>query len=150
MSIGWRRQWVCRLLGNILRETGRFDEAVTWLERAIATDRTQIAAYHDLVYAKKLTPVDSDLIGRMRHWLQGTDLTAHECTLLHFAIGKGLDDLGEYAAAIEHFDAGNQLERKGLSFASGADDCDKPRYPGRCRPRLHLLPACPRGSTLSL
>lgn len=106
----------CRLLGNILRETGRFDEAVTWLERAIAVDRTQIAAYHDLVYAKKLTAADRGLIGRMSERLKGADLTTHECTLLHFAIGKGLDDLGEYAAAIEHFDAGNELERKGLSF----------------------------------
>jgi tetratricopeptide (TPR) repeat protein len=106
----------CRLLGNILRETGRFEEAVTWLERAIVTDRTHIAAYHDLVYAKKLTPADRDLIGHMRERLQGADLTAQQRTLLHFAIGKGFDDLGEYAAAIDHFDAGNQLERQGLSF----------------------------------
>ena len=106
----------CRLLGVVLRESGRFEEAVTWLERAIAADRTQIAAYHDLAYSRKLTASERDVIVRMSDRLQGADLTDHERTLLHFSIGKGLDDLGEYAAAIEHFDAGNRLERQGMSF----------------------------------
>lgn len=106
----------CRLLGNTLRESGRFDEAVTWLERAVASDRTQIAAYHDLAYSKKLTPADSELVERMRERLRGADLNDFERTLLHFALGKAFDDLGEYAAAIEHFDAGNRLERQGLAF----------------------------------
>ena len=106
----------CRLLGVVLRESGRFEEAVTWLERAIAADRTQIAAYHDLAYSRKLTASERNVIVRMSDRLQGADLTDHERTLLHFSIGKGLDDLGEYAAAIEHFDAGNRLERQGMSF----------------------------------
>ncbi|HEX8013085.1 MAG TPA: sulfotransferase [Casimicrobiaceae bacterium] len=118
-----RNAEACRLLGNTLRETGRFDEAVTWLERAVISDRTQIAAYHDLAYSKKFTAADQALVERMRARLRGADLTEHERTLLHFALGKSLDDLGEYAAAIEHFDAGNSLERQGLAF-------DRVRYAG--------------------
>lgn len=118
-----RNAEACRLLGNTLRETGRFDEAVTWLERAVISDRTQIAAYHDLAYSKKFTAADHALVERMRARLRGADLTEHERTLLHFALGKSLDDLGEYAAAIEHFDAGNSLERQGLAF-------DRVRYAG--------------------
>lgn len=106
----------CRLLGNTLRETGRFDEAIVWLERAIATDRTQIAAYHDLAFSRRHHVEDRAFIDQMKRRLTDADLNDHERTLLHFAVGKCLDDLGEWADAIEQFDAGNALERRSLAF----------------------------------
>jgi tetratricopeptide (TPR) repeat protein len=105
-----------RLLGNRLRETGRFDEAAACLSKAIDLDPTQIAAYHDLVYCKKLADADRPLMTRMLSRLGGNDLGDQERALLHFAIGKGLDDLGKYDEAMRHFDEANRLERRGLSF----------------------------------
>jgi len=38
---------------------------------------------------------------------------------LHFAVGKGLDDLKDYAGAIEHFDAANRIRGKLTRFSRG-------------------------------
>jgi tetratricopeptide (TPR) repeat protein len=115
-----------RLLGNTLREAGRFDEAASCLEKAIALDPTHVAAHHDLVHTRRMREVDRPLIRRMQARLQGTDLTDFDRALLHFALGKGLDDLGACPEAMRHFDAGNRLERAGLAFdrtgfANGVD-----------------------------
>lgn len=109
-----------RLLGNLLRESGRFDEAVNHLTRAIELDPTQIAAYHDLAYCRMFTEAERPWIERMRARLNAVDLTDHERVLLHFAIGKGLDDLDDPAGAMAHFDTGNAIERRGLNFDRAA------------------------------
>ncbi len=105
-----------RLLGNGLRESGRFDEAVASLEQAIAREARQVAAYHDLVQAKRMTEADRPLIGRMQMRLRGADVTDFDRTLLHFALGKAFDDLGAWQEAIAHFDAGNRIEHAALTF----------------------------------
>ena len=46
--------------------------------------------------------------------------TDFDRALLHFALGKMQDDLGEYARAILHYDQGNELERRKLVFDRGA------------------------------
>jgi tetratricopeptide (TPR) repeat protein len=116
-----------RLLGNILREAGRFDEATTHLDRAIDLDPELISAYHDLIQSKKVTEADRPLLARMSSLLEVKGFTDHERTLLHFALGKAFDDLAAYEQAIAHFDAGNRLERAGLSFdrARFAEEIDR-------------------------
>ena len=108
-----------RLLGNALRETGRFEEAAECLNQAIDLDPRQISAHHDLVHCKKLASADRPLIDRMQSRLAADDLDDRERALLHFAIGKGFDDLGAYGDAIRHFDEANRLERGRLSFDRG-------------------------------
>ena len=108
-----------RLLGNILRESGRFGEAVTRLERAIALDPERISAYHDLVQSKRVTEADRPLLAQMTALTERKGFTDHEGTLLHFALGKAYDDLAAYEQAIWHFDAGNRIERGGLTFDRG-------------------------------
>jgi tetratricopeptide (TPR) repeat protein len=105
-----------RLLGNSQRENGRFDEATESLRQAIDRNPAQVAAYHDLAHAKRVTASDRPLIGRMQSRLRGTDINDFERTLLHFALGKSFDDLGEWQQAITHFDAGNRLEHSGMTF----------------------------------
>ena len=108
-----------RLLGNILRESGRFGEATAHLERALTLDPDRISAYHDLVQSKRVTEADRPLLSRMTALIERDGFTDHERTLLHFALGKALDDLADYQQAIRHFDAGNGLERGGLRFDRG-------------------------------
>jgi tetratricopeptide (TPR) repeat protein len=105
-----------RLLGNNLRETGQFDEAAACLSKAVAVDPAQISAYHDLAHCKKLGEPDRPLIERMLARLEAGNLADHERALLHFALGKGLDDLGDWEAAIRHIDTANRLERRGMLF----------------------------------
>jgi tetratricopeptide (TPR) repeat protein len=105
-----------RLLGNMLREAGRFAEATACLDRAIALDPERISAYHDLVHSKRVTEADRPLLAQMAALIERDGFTDHERTLLHFALGKAFDDLAAYEQAIRHFDAGNRLERAGLSF----------------------------------
>jgi tetratricopeptide (TPR) repeat protein len=116
ISLDPRSSEANRLLGNRLRETGRFEDAVACLDRAIDLDPTQIPAYHDLVHCKKLGDPDRPLITRMLSRLRGNHLGDRERALLHFAIGKSLDDLGAYDEAIGHLDEANRLERLGLFF----------------------------------
>ena len=105
-----------RLLGNVLREAGRFAEATACLDRAITLDPERISAYHDLVHSKRVTEADRPLLAQMAALIEKNGFTDHERTLLHFALGKAFDDLAAYEQAIRHFDAGNRLERAGLSF----------------------------------
>ena len=105
-----------RLLGNILRESGRFDEAAACLERAVVIDPELISAYHDLVQSKKITDADRPLLAQMASLLERVGFTDHERVLLHFALGKAFDDLAAHDQAICHFDAGNRLEHRDLTF----------------------------------
>ncbi len=109
-----------RLLGGCLAESGRFAEAGRCLERALAEDPTQVAAWLDLMRSRRITAADRPLLERIDARLRGPDLTDAERAVLHFAAGKGHDDLGEYAAAIGHFDIGNQLEKFGVGFDRAA------------------------------
>jgi tetratricopeptide (TPR) repeat protein len=99
-------------LGELLTEAGRFDEARASFERAIAVWPAQASAYHGLVRSRKIVETDRPLVANVLKRLEATDLTPHDRMLLHFAAGKALDDLRDYAAAIAQFDAANRIRRK--------------------------------------
>ena len=101
-------------LGHVLDEAGRFDEAVTHFERSIALAPWQVTAYQGLVSSRKLTEADRPLLTQILSRLQAGNLADRQRMTLHFAAGKALDDLRDYAGAIEHFDAANQI-RHGLA-----------------------------------
>jgi tetratricopeptide (TPR) repeat protein len=103
------------LLGSILMELGRFDDAAAAYDLGISLNRRQTTAYHELVHARKLTEADRPLIAQMEWMLKEFDLADEGRTDLHFALGKAYDDLGEYGKAIRHFDAGNGLKRQKYS-----------------------------------
>jgi tetratricopeptide (TPR) repeat protein len=104
------------LLSTILMQVGRFHEAAASSDVALALNRRQITAYHELVHVKKLTEADRPLIAQMEWVLKECNLADDEQADLHFTLGKGYDDLGEYENAIQHFDLGNGLKHRGTSF----------------------------------
>jgi tetratricopeptide (TPR) repeat protein len=55
-----------RFLGNVLRELGRFDEAIPLLEQASALTPDEVGIYYDLVQSKRLTEAERPLIFRLR------------------------------------------------------------------------------------
>ena len=106
-------------LGVLLRDMGRFPEAIEYLERAIDAEPALATAYHDLVQVKKISPEDRPLIEQMNAVLKLDALPDYYRTILHFALGKAHNDLREYAAAIRHYDAANRLARTRITFDRG-------------------------------
>ena len=85
------------LLGNLLSEFGRFDEAREYFQRAIAIAPLLAGCYYDLVRCRTITSDDEELLERMRAALNTPGLEASQRLRLHLAIGKAADDLGDYA-----------------------------------------------------
>jgi tetratricopeptide (TPR) repeat protein len=111
---------VHHVLGRVLLETGRFDEAAASFERSIAIAPWQAGPHHGLVSSKKIAEGDRPLVSRILARLDAKDwqtiFTPSEIPVqrmtLHFAAGKALDDLGDYADAFRHFDSANRIRRE--------------------------------------
>jgi tetratricopeptide (TPR) repeat protein len=112
------------LLGRLLQEAGRFGEATMSFERAVALDPWQTNAYYGLVSSRRLTEDDRPLVARIASRLDigdwdetfGPALAQRHRMMLHFAIGKAHDDLGEYPLAMRHFYAANAIRRELVPF----------------------------------
>ena len=100
------------LLGQLLDDAGRFDEAAASFEQVLALDPGSAAAYHGLVTSRRLTEADRPLVPRIEKQLAGLGGSVHQQMTLHFAAGKALDDLQDYSRAIEHFDAANRIRAR--------------------------------------
>ena len=124
------------LLGNLLSELGRFDEARECFERAIAIAPLLAGSYYDLVRSRRVKSNDDGLIRRMEAALATPGLDAAQRLRLHLAIGKAADDLGDYAMAMQHFDAADAVRRSSLAFDSAAFSVEVDRLIARCTPAL--------------
>jgi Flp pilus assembly protein TadD len=126
------------LLGNLLSEYGRFDEARECFQRAIALAPLLAGSYYDLVRCRRVTRDDDDdgLLQRLEAALATPGLEAAQRLRLHLAIGKAADDLGDYALAMQHFDAADDVRRGFGSFDSAAFSTQVDRLIARCTPEL--------------
>lgn len=106
-----------RFLATILREQGRFDEAIPLLEEATAGTATEAAsAYHDLVLSQRIKSDDQPILDQMHALLRVKALPILYQSRVHFGLGKAYDDLGQYREAMHHFDAANKLASQGKAF----------------------------------
>ncbi len=124
------------LLGNLLSEFGRFDEARECFQRTIAIAPLLAGSYYDLVRCRTVTRDDDGLLQRMEAALATPGLEAEQCLRLHLALGKAADDLGDYALAMLHFDAADAVRRRSASFDSAAFTIEVDRLIARCNPEL--------------
>ncbi|HEY6347759.1 MAG TPA: sulfotransferase [Bryobacteraceae bacterium] len=124
------------LLGNLLSEFGRFDEARECFQRAIAFAPLLAGCYYDLVRCRPVTSDDDGLLPRMEAALATPGLEAEQRLRLHLAIGKAADDLGDYALAMQHFDAADAVRRGSTPFDSAAFSIEVDRLIARCTPEL--------------
>ncbi len=122
------------LLGNLLSEFGRFDEARECFQRAIAIAPLLAGSYYDLVRCRPVTRDDGDLLQRMEAALETPGLEAAQRLRLHLAIGKAADDLGDYALAMQHFDAADAVRRVTTPFDSAAFSIEIDRLIAHCTP----------------
>ena len=124
------------LLGNLLSEFGRFDEARACFERAIAIAPLLAGSYYDLVRCRPVTSADDGLLQEMQAALATPGLEAGQRLRLHLAIGKAAEDLGDYALAMQHFDAADAVRRGSAPFDSAAFSIEIDRLIARCTPEL--------------
>jgi len=124
------------LLGNLLSEFGRFDEARECFQRAIAIAPLLAGCYYDLVRCRPVTSDEDGLLQQMEAALAIPGLEAAQLLRLHLAIGKAADDLGNYALAMQHFDAADAVRRSSAPFDSAAFSTEIDRLIARCTPEL--------------
>jgi len=98
--------------GEIMLALGLFDDAATALRDAIDLDPKQGSAWLRLAYCRRYTePGDAD-VQRFHHGWTDTNLDEVARTCAGFALGKALDDLGDYAQAAQVLTDANALARK--------------------------------------
>lgn len=122
------------LLGNVLSELGRFDEAHACFERAIAIAPLLAGCYYDLVRCRPVTSDKDGLLERMEAALATPALEAAQRLRVHLAIGKAAEDLGDYGLAMQHFDSADALRRLTGAFDSGAFSLEVDHLIARCTP----------------
>jgi tetratricopeptide (TPR) repeat protein len=115
------------ILGDLLGQEGQFDEAAALLRTATELDPDRIGAWHNLTILTKISETDRSLVETMEEMLKRAGRSDFDRALLHFALGKAYDDLGENEPAIRHFDRANALERRRLPFdrAAFSDSIDR-------------------------
>jgi tetratricopeptide (TPR) repeat protein len=123
------------LLGNLLSECGRFEEARACFERAITIAPLLAGSYYDLVRCRPVTSEDG-LLQTMKSALATPGLDAAQRHRLHLAIGKAADDLGEYGLAVQHLDAADAVRRSSGHFDSAAFSKEIDRMIARCTREL--------------
>src|SRR5262249_34366621 len=74
-------------------------------------------AYWSLANLKTARFNATDLAA-MRAQLERSDLSPEDRFHFDFAIGKALEDAGEFAASFKHYLAGNELRRAGIEYNS--------------------------------
>jgi len=124
------------LLGSVLSELGRFEEALACFERTVAIAPLLAGSYYDLVRCRPVTNGDNGLLQAMQAALATPGLEAGQRQRLHLAIGKAAEDLGDYSLAMQHFDAADGVRRDAASFDSAAFSIFVDRLIARCTPEF--------------
>jgi Flp pilus assembly protein TadD len=122
------------LLGSVLSELGRFEEARACFERTVAIAPLLAGSYYDLVRCRPVTISDNGLLQEMQAALATPGLELGQRQRVHLAIGKAAEDLGDYALAMQHFDAADAVRRGAASFDLAAFSIEIDRLIARCTP----------------
>jgi tetratricopeptide (TPR) repeat protein len=123
-----------KYLGDVLVRQGRFAEGIEAFERALALNPRQVAAHFSVVDSKKCSESDRPRLAQMLSALGDPGFDDEDRLPLHFACGKLFDDLGEYRAAMQHFEAANQIRNAGARFDGAAFAADIDRLIRRFTP----------------
>lgn len=114
--------------GHTLRTAGRREDCLKAYRRSIELSPKLGEAYWSLANLKTVKFSENDL-DAMRGQLERKDLTVEERFHFHFALGKALEDAGEYARSFEHYAEGNSLRRSVITY----DAADLSSHVSRCK-----------------
>ncbi len=97
------------LKASVLTYQGDHDKARQELETATELDPNLANAYWNATRSRKIHPSDRPLVEQMRNLLSNPNCRTRDRVLLENALGKALDDLGEYREALTHFDEAHRI-----------------------------------------
>jgi tetratricopeptide (TPR) repeat protein len=107
--------------GHALGASGRQKEAIEAYRRSIRIAPNLGESYWSLANLKTFRFEEAELAA-MRAQLGRKDISDEDRFHFHFALGKALEDAGDYAASFEHYAQGNRLRREGIEYdAAGID-----------------------------
>jgi len=96
--------------GRALQSLGQIAEADIQFKRSIELEPRQGFAYHALVHNHRVTEAERPIVEKMVELASDTGLPRREIIQLEYGLGKALEDLKEYEAAMSHFDKANQID----------------------------------------
>jgi len=102
------QSWI--VYGTLLRELGEQARAIETFRRALAVRPGSSFAYSSLANLKTFR-FDSADLEAMQRQLELPSVRGAERIRLEFALGKGLEDAGEFGDSFEHYAQGNRLQR---------------------------------------
>ncbi|MHB8913368.1 MAG: tetratricopeptide repeat-containing sulfotransferase family protein [Lysobacter sp.] len=105
--------------GHVLKTAGIQDQAIGAYRKCIDLEPDFGEAWWSLANLKTFR-FGADDVRQMRCQLERSDLGAENRYHFDFAIGKALEDNGDYAASFQHYLQGNTLRRESLPY--NADD----------------------------
>ncbi|HET6628255.1 MAG TPA: sulfotransferase [Woeseiaceae bacterium] len=105
-------------LGHTLRTLGRLAPSVEAYRKATALAPEFGEAWWNLANLKTFRFDEADL-ERMRGQLAKPGLNTASRISFNFAIGKALEDQGEFGRSFEHYAEGNRLRRQGSDYNAG-------------------------------
>jgi len=89
--------------------TGDFDRARVEFDRALEIDPANASAFQNIIWITKIAPGDP-LIDRVRDLAAKADEGSEAYIKLHYALGKCLDDAGDYDAAFAAYARANDAQ----------------------------------------
>ena len=110
---GHARAWMS--YGHALKTVGRQEDCIAAYRRAVALQPELGEAYWSLANLKTVRFSDED-IAAMRAQAARGDLTDEDRFHMDFALGKALEDAGEYEASFRHYAEGAAVRRRGLPY----------------------------------
>jgi tetratricopeptide (TPR) repeat protein len=111
---------LAQLLGDVLVRQGRFAEAGDAFDRVLELNPLQVSAHFTAIDTRRCSDADRPRLARLLSLLADDRIDDEGRLLLHFAIGKLLDDLGEYPLAMQHFDLANRIRGRSVRFDAAA------------------------------
>ncbi|MBV9992880.1 MAG: sulfotransferase [Alphaproteobacteria bacterium] len=100
---------------HCLKTVGRTEDSLACYRKSIAMLPSLGEAYWSMANLKTFRFTD-DEVAAMQAQLARGDIADEDRYHLHFALGKALEDKGEYEASFEHYAQGNALRRKDLRY----------------------------------
>jgi tetratricopeptide (TPR) repeat protein len=101
--------------GHALKTKGREQESIAAYKKSIELQPSLGEAYWSLANLKTASFTDQDMAS-MRAQLARAGISDEDRFHLNFALGKALEDRGEYAESFEQYALGNQLRRTQISY----------------------------------
>jgi len=108
-------------LGHAYKTNGESAKAIESYRRAVEVRPDFGEAYWSLANLKTYRFTDAEL-ERMRHYEAQPYLQQADRYHLCFALGKALEDRGDYAESFTYYDRGNALKKEGSLYRAGAQE----------------------------